>query len=113
MSELTAKLRELTPLRLGMPLVTFKRPEPPSYRAAISALMGKLSLNRVYKQIEGRTYSSPVDAARTEFSISERNSCDILKVSEFVRSAQNEEPTGKTLSNLLFCVAARGLHRPN
>jgi CRP-like cAMP-binding protein len=34
----------------------------------VSALMGtKLSLNRVYTQIEGRGYSSPVDAARKEF----------------------------------------------
>jgi CRP-like cAMP-binding protein len=35
----------------------------------VSALMGtKRSLNRVYTQIEGRGYSSPIEAARLEFS---------------------------------------------
>ena len=36
----------------------------------VSALMGsKRSLNRVYTQIAGRGYASPVEAARREFAL--------------------------------------------
>jgi hypothetical protein len=38
----------------------------------VSALMGsKRSLNRIYTQIAGRGYASPVEAARTEFQLGE------------------------------------------